>query len=210
MFSSTPHEEREEACQPQADTREQPRFPLALKKARLARQLKQETLAAQLHVKLRTLVSWETGTRIPSIGMVVLLGLLLTDGLEMSNDLLRAYIIDDLAHHVRLQEDHEFRERAMQAIQLLQGIPSKAKEQREEAKPLLADDLMRGDRGQERVEGERTLWQQQQVQEGMTEDTLEQLFSLLEWLRQQPALIPVAHGFLREMAMPSSADESTS
>ena len=206
MFSSTPHEEREEACQPQADTREQPRFPLALKKARLARQLKQETLAERLHVKLRTLVSWETGTRIPSIGMVVLLSLLLTDDLELSNDLLRAYIIDDLAHQVRLQEDHELRERAMQAIQLLHSIPSRANEQREEAKPLLADDLMHDDRSQERAEGERTLWQQQQVQEGMTEDALEQLFSILELLRQQPGLIPVAYGFLREMAIPSSME----
>ena len=198
MFSSAAHEEREEAYQSQANTRGQPRFPLALKKARLARQLKQETLAERLHVKLRTLVSWETGTRIPSIGIVVLLSLLLTNDLEMSNDLLRAYIIDDLAHQVRL--------RAMQAIQLLHSIPSRANEQREEAKPLLADDLMHDDRYQERAEGERTLWQQQQVQEGMTEDALEQLFSILELLRQQPGLIPVAYGFLREMAIPSSME----
>ena len=85
MFSSTPHEEREEAYESQANTREQPHFPLALKKARLARQLKQETLAKRLHVKLRTLVSWETGTRIPSIGIVVLLSLLLTDDLEQKS-----------------------------------------------------------------------------------------------------------------------------
>lgn len=206
MFSSTPHEEREEAYESQANTREQPHFPLALKKARLARQLKQETLAKRLHVKLRTLVSWETGTRFPSIGIVVLLSLLLTNDLEMSNDLLRAYIIDDLAHQVRLQDDHEFRERVMQVIQLLQGIPSKANEQRKDAKLLLADDLLHAEHHQERAEGERTLWQQQQIQEGMTEDTLEQLFSILELLRQQPALIPVAYGFLREIAIPSSME----
>ena len=45
----------------EANMREQARFPLAFKRARLAKQLKQETLAAQLHVKLRTLASWETG-----------------------------------------------------------------------------------------------------------------------------------------------------
>ena len=65
-------------------------FPAALQGSRLRRSLKQEALAEMLAVPLRTLVSWETGTRTPPVATVVRLSKLL------GADLLHPYIHDDL------------------------------------------------------------------------------------------------------------------
>src|SRR5207253_10715696 len=58
----------------------------------------QARLAAQLAIPKRSIVSWETGERIPSIGMVLLLLDALFPGEELSlhRELATAYIVDDL------------------------------------------------------------------------------------------------------------------
>ena len=48
-------------------------FARALKRARMARGWTQAKLAEQLAISKRAIVSWETGERIPGVGMVVLL-----------------------------------------------------------------------------------------------------------------------------------------
>ena len=77
------------------------RFARALKRARFARGWTQARLAAQLAIPKRSIVSWETGERIPSVGMVVLLLDALFPGEELSlhQELTAAYIVDDLEHH---------------------------------------------------------------------------------------------------------------
>jgi DNA-binding transcriptional regulator YiaG len=177
------------------------RFSLALKKARLAKQLKQEALAAQLHVKLRTLVSWETGTRIPSIGMVILLNLLLTDGLDLSNDLLLAYIADDLTHQAYIQGDKEFRTLALRTLEQVSQLQRGAREQAQEREPHLSLFGNQSREGhQEHRLDQQEVWQQEHQREGATGDPLQQLFAVLEILRTHPELIPVVQDFLREVA----------
>ena len=80
-------------------------FPAVLKQARLARHLKQEVLAAQLHISERTLVSWETGARLPPVGMVLYLSRRLLGSERLDNELMRAYLLDDLAWQLSLQQD---------------------------------------------------------------------------------------------------------
>jgi transcriptional regulator with XRE-family HTH domain len=74
------------------------RFARALKRARFARGWTQARLAAQIAIPKRSIVSWETGERIPSVGMVMLLLDALFPGEELSlhRELITAYIVDDL------------------------------------------------------------------------------------------------------------------
>lgn len=74
------------------------RFARALKRARFARGWTQAKLAAQLAIPKRSIVSWETGERIPSVGMVMLLLDVLFPGEELSlhHELITAFIVDDL------------------------------------------------------------------------------------------------------------------
>src|SRR5260370_19881730 len=88
-------------------------FARALKRARFARGWTQARLAAQLAIPKRSIVSLETGERIPSIGMVVLLLDALFPGEELTfqRELITAYIVDDLERqaqrrrHQRGQDD---------------------------------------------------------------------------------------------------------
>ncbi len=200
VFSSVPDREREEMDQLEANMREQARFPLAFKRARLAKQLKQETLAAQLHVKLRTLVSWETGTRLPSIGMVILLSLLLTNGLDLSNDLLLAYIADDLVRQTHTQDDDNFRALALHTLEQVSQLQKRKHEQEQGREPHLS---LFGNQAeedhQEHHRDQRRIWHQEPHDEGTTGDPLQQLFAVLETLRTHPELIPVVQDFLREV-----------
>src|SRR6266446_4276937 len=74
------------------------RFARALKRARFTRGWTQAKLAAQLAIPKRSIVSWETGERIPSVGMVMILLDALFPGEELSfqRELITAYIVDDL------------------------------------------------------------------------------------------------------------------
>ncbi len=201
MSCSVPHE-KDEGMRQLAPTGRQPlRFPLALKQARLGKQLKQEALAAQLHVKVRTLVSWETGARLPSVGMVALLIDLLADSLDLSHDLLLAYIADDLARQIPLQEDEQL---SLRAFRLLGQVQAKRDEHEQEQEPHLALFGNRsGERHQELAPVHLGVWQQEQPEISAGSDPLRQLFTVLETLREQPELIPVVQDFLREVTAPS-------
>lgn len=200
MSAPMPYEGVEGTYQPQANVRDQLRFPLALKRARLARQLKQETLAAQLHVKLRTLSSWETGTRLPSVGMVVLLSQVLAESFDLEHDLVRAYIADDLARQTHLQENEQFRQLALRTLEQFQARGHEPEQQRER---LSLSGNRREERGLEQVERR----QQGPSLEGTMGDPLRQLFTVLDTLREHTELLPVVQDFLEEVtavSVPSS------
>src|SRR5256884_3451546 len=74
------------------------RFARALKRARFARGWTQARLATLLAIPKRSIVSWETGERIPSVGMVMILLDALFPGEDISfqRELITAYIVDDL------------------------------------------------------------------------------------------------------------------
>src|SRR5437660_12848432 len=84
------------------------RFARALKQARFARGWTQAKLAAQLAIPKRSIVSWETGERIPSVGMVMLLLDALFPGEQPSfhRELITAYIVDDLERQQQ-RRNHE-------------------------------------------------------------------------------------------------------
>ena len=182
--------------QPQTDTRE-PLFPPALKKARLARQLKQETLAAQLHIKLRTLVSWETGARIPSVGMVALLSQILLGSFDLESDLMLAYIADDLARQTHLQKNEQFHQLARQTIEQVQTRGRKPEQQQGSGLSLFENQP--GKEEQEQRKDEIKTWRQEQRDDGARHDPLQQLFSVLETLREHTELLPVVQEFLHEV-----------
>src|SRR5947209_5226716 len=95
----------EEAASPEVEG--PTRFARALKRARFARGWTQVKLAAQLAIPKRAIVSWETGERIPSVGMVVLLLDALLSGEEPSfhRELLTAYIVDDLQRQEQRRDE---------------------------------------------------------------------------------------------------------
>ena len=82
------------------------RFARALKRARMARGWTQARLSAQLAIPKRSIVSWETGERIPGVGMVMLLLDALFPGEELSfqRELITAYIVDDLERKLKLRD----------------------------------------------------------------------------------------------------------
>lgn len=182
--------------QPRTATRE-PLFPPALKKARLARQLKQETLAAQLHIKSRTLVSWETGTRIPSVGMVALLSQILTGSFDVENDLMLAYIADDLAHQTHLQKSEQFRQLARQTLEQVQTRGCTPEQQQDPGLSLFGNRPGKEEHAQGK--DEIKTWRQEQRDDGARHDPLQQLFGVLDTLREHTELLPVVQEFLHEV-----------
>lgn len=198
MSSSMPHAGGERMKPSQRNGRLSLRFPLALKKARLAKRLKQETLAAQLHIKLRTLVSWETGTRIPSVGMVAFLGYLLMDRFDSGNELALAYIADDLARQPSLWEDNRFQMLAQRVLEQLTQIEQEHDSDRASHFSLFQEPLALEKDSQGHYQDQERL-QREQQREDVADDSLHYLFSVLEILHKHTELIPVVHDFLREM-----------
>src|SRR5258708_20618137 len=99
------------------------RFATALKQARFRKGWTQAKLAAQLSISKRSIVSWETAERIPSIGMVILLldALLTEEELSLHRELITAYILDDLERQQSRQDlqrpqDDPFLQRAHRMI----------------------------------------------------------------------------------------------
>src|SRR5690242_14928504 len=78
------------------------RFPTRLHHSRLQNGWKQATLAEAVGVKRRTLISWEAGERLPPVGVVVRLSMLL------QTDLLTPYITDDLLRQYGESMPHEY------------------------------------------------------------------------------------------------------
>jgi transcriptional regulator with XRE-family HTH domain len=175
------------------------RFARALKRARFARGWTQATLAAQLAIPKRSIVSWETGERIPSIGMVVLLLDALFPGQELSlhRELTIAYIVDDLERQeqrrgsLRGQGDPLLQRVQRVMAQVLQLPPSAA-----EAGPARRSQ-MEEEQASEQLNDRESSLPQEKVDE---QQALEPLFALMAQLRQHPELIPVTRDFLRELA----------
>ena len=192
MSASMPYKRAEGIDHSQGNMRDQLRFPIALKQARLARQLKQETLAAQLHVKLRTLVSWETGTRIPSVGMVALLSQVLAEDFDLEHDLVRAYIADDLARQTYLQKNEQFRQLALYTLEQFQARGHQLEQHREN---LSLPGNRREEGGSEQRADQVERRQQGYSLDQATGDPLRQLFIVLDTLREHTELLPVVQDF---------------
>ena len=175
------------------------RFARALKRARFARGWTQARLAAQLAIPKRSIVSWETGERIPSIGMVLLLLDALFPGEELSlhRELATAYIVDDLER----QEQRRGSQRGQgdPLLQRVQRVMAQVKQFATSAAPVRPAIGNQGLVAQvdEQAEEHEPSQHQEKVDE---QHALEPLFALMDQLRQHPALIPVARDFLRELA----------
>lgn len=195
----------------QTRARPQPQyFPRALKDVRLARHLKQEALAALLHVNERTLASWLTGERLPTISMVLYLNRQLFGDDTLDTPLMRAYLRDDLHWQLNLQQDEQIR-REMQAI--LAGLEQR--EQANEAEAAPEEELplpLFGGPAEQASEAGRHAGKGQDdsasptLVQGTGNEALQQLFALLDVLRGDPALVPVVQDFLREITGTTSSD----
>ena len=175
------------------------RFARALKRARFARGWTQAKLAAQLAITKRSIVSWETGARIPSVGMVVLLldALFPDEELSLHQELLCAYIVDDLERQEsRKDSEHRQDDPLLQRVQRVIGevlqFPKRATMAEPEPRRRVVE------------EQGASQWEEHEApqpqQEAGVESALEPLFTLMAQLHQHPELIPVARDFIRELA----------
>src|SRR5712691_666359 len=112
-------------------------FARALKRARFARGWTQARLAEQLAIPKRSIVSWETGERIPSVGIVMLLLDALFPGEELSlhRELITAYIVDDLEHQEQRRgpqrgQDDPLLQRVQRVMAQVQQLPTSAAQAR--------------------------------------------------------------------------------
>ena len=175
------------------------RFARALKRARFARGWTQTKLAEQLSITKRSIVSWETGERIPSVGMVMLLLDALFPGEELSfqRELITAYIVDDLERQEQRRDaqrgqDDPLLQRVQRVIAQVLQLPMSATQ----ARPAIGyqEASVQADEQLEEREPSRP---QEKVDE---QQALEPLFALMAQLRQHPELIPVTRDFIRELA----------
>jgi transcriptional regulator with XRE-family HTH domain len=171
------------------------RFARALKRARMARGWTQAKLAAQLAIPKRSIVSWETGERIPSVGMVMLLLDALFPGEELSfqRELITAYILDDLERKAQRRDAQRGQSERVQRVmaQVLQ-LPMSTTQ----ARPAIGHQEASG-QADEQLEEREPSRSQEKVDE---QQALEPLFALMAQLRQHPELIPVTRDFIRELA----------
>jgi transcriptional regulator with XRE-family HTH domain len=159
------------------------RFARALKRARFARGWTQAKLAAQLAIPKRSIVSWETGERIPSIGMVRLLLDAVFPGEELSfhRELITAYIVDDLERKAQRRDSQRGQDDPL--LQRVQRVMAQV------LQPSMSATQARPAIGHQEASGQAD-----------EQQALEPLFALIEQLRQHPELIPVARDFIRELA----------
>jgi transcriptional regulator with XRE-family HTH domain len=175
------------------------RFAKALKRARFARGWTQVRLAAQLAIPKRSIVSWETGERIPSIGMVMLLLDALFPGEEFSfqRELITAYIADDLERQEQRRDSQRGQgdpllQRVQRVMAQVLQLPTGATP----ARPVIRSQEA-GVQADEQLEEREPPRPQEKVDE---QQVLEPLFALMAQLRQHPELIPVTRDFIRELA----------
>jgi transcriptional regulator with XRE-family HTH domain len=175
------------------------RFARALKRARFARGWTQARLAAQLAITKRSIVSWETGERIPGVGMVVLLLDALFPGEEctLHRELITAYIVDDLERQQQRRGSQ-----GGQANLLLQRVQRVMAEVLRLPQSVTQAGAAPGqqeaaEQADEQVGENGPSWPQEEADE---QQALEPLFALMAQLRQHPELIAVARDFIRELA----------
>jgi transcriptional regulator with XRE-family HTH domain len=175
------------------------RFARALKRARFARGWTQAKLAGQLAIPKRSIVSWETGERIPSVGMVMLLLDALFPGEELSfqRELITAYIVDDLERQEKRRDaqhgqDDPLLLRVQRVIAGVLQLPTSDTQ----ARPAIGRKAAVA-QADEQVEKREPPRSQEKVDK---QQALEPLFALIAQLHQHPELIPVTRDFLRELA----------
>jgi transcriptional regulator with XRE-family HTH domain len=175
------------------------RFARALKRARFARGWTQAKLAAQLAIPKRSIVSWETGERIPGVGMVMLLldALFPGEKLSLHRELITAYIVDDLERKAQRRDsqrgqDDPLLQRVQRVMAQVLQLPMSATQ----ARPAIGhqEALEQADEQLEEREPSRP------QEKGDKQQALEPLFALMAQLRQHPELIPVTRDFIRELA----------
>lgn len=173
------------------------RFARALKQARARKGWTQTQLAAHLDMTKRTIVSWETAARTPSIGMVMyLLDVLLEGELSLSHALLSSYILDDLEHQIQRKDPKGLQQDAL-ARQLRRVISHVEHLAENRGQSSLPQSPTPPEPQSLSTAGD----QQGQIQTRSSDlSLLQPLFSLLDQLRQHPDLIPVASDFIRELA----------
>lgn len=174
-------------------------FARALKRARFARGWTQAKLAAQLAISKRSIVSWETGERIPSVGMVMLLLDVLFPGEEFSlhRELITAYIVDDLERQEQRRvsqrsQDDPLLQRVQRVMAQVSQLPMSATQARPATEHQIAQE-----QADDRLEKHEPSRPQEKEND---QQALEPLFALMAQLRQHPELIPVARDFIRELA----------
>ncbi len=172
------------------------RFARALKRARFARGWTQAKLAAQLTIPKRSIVSWETGERIPSVGMVMLLLDALFPGEELSfqRELITAYIVDDLERQQQRRDSQRYQGDPW--LQRVQRVMAQLLTSATPTRPVIGHQEA-SEQADEQLEDREPLRPQEQVDE---QQVLEPLFALMAQLRQHPELIAVTRDFLRELA----------
>jgi transcriptional regulator with XRE-family HTH domain len=174
-------------------------FARALKRARFARGWTQAKLAAQLAISKRSIVSWETGERIPSVGMVMLLldALFADEEFSLHRELITAYIVDDLERQEQRRElqhnpDDPLLQRVQRVMAQVLQLPMRATQARSVKEHQGAAEQVN-----DQLEGQKPLLPQEKAED---QQALEPLFALMAQLRQHPELIPVARDFIRELA----------
>ena len=174
-------------------------FARALKRARFARGWTQAKLAAQLAISKRSIVSWETGERIPSVGMVVLLldALFPDEEFSLHRELITAYIVDDLERQEQRRDpqrdqDDPLLQRVQRVMAQVLKLPMKATP----ARPATGDRVAE-EQAASQLEEHEPLRPQEKADD---QQALEPLFALMAQLREHPELIPVARDFIRELA----------
>jgi transcriptional regulator with XRE-family HTH domain len=175
------------------------RFARALKRARMARGWTQAKLAAQLAIPKRSIVSWETGERIPSVGMVMLLLDALFPGEELSfqRELITAYIIDDLERQEQRRDAQRGQgDPLLQRVQRVMAQVLQLPMSTTQARPAIGHQEASG-QADEQLEEREPSRSQEKVDE---QQALEPLFALMAQLRQHPELIPVTRDFIRQLA----------
>ena len=203
MRSTGPGEPTVQREHPRA--RPQPmHFPAALRRARLARHLKQEVLAAQLHINERTLVSWETGARLPPVGMVLYLSRRLLGSKQLDNEFMRAYLLDDLAWQLSLRQDEAILSDLQEAFVALNSS-NEAGVERKPAQQELSLNLFEKPTTTRPGPADREN-REAQVEDAPSavgkrggEETALGLLTVLDTLRRDPALISVVLDFLKEL-----------
>jgi transcriptional regulator with XRE-family HTH domain len=175
-----------------------------LKRERLARHLKQEVLAAQLHINERTLVSWETGARLPPVGMVLYLSRRLLGSKQLDNEFMRAYLLDDLAWQLSLRQDEAILCDLQEAFVALTSS-NEAEAERKPVQQELSLDLFEKPTAARPGAADREK-REAQVEDapsaagkGGGEEIALGLLTVLDTLRRDPALISVVLDFLKEL-----------
>jgi transcriptional regulator with XRE-family HTH domain len=183
------------------------RFATALQQARLGARVTQDQLVEMLHVNQRTAISWEAGERIPSIGIVFLLSMVIASGGATSTEifspeLLIPYLLDDLERQKKYHQEEAFQELVAQGTQKLLHLAESRPRLTQTPKTLSLLPEQSAESLPLETEASSPPSSHPRVGQKEAETTdVEQLFTLIERLRDRPELLPVVNEFLDQMML---------